>query len=89
MSQSAVADRERVLPELGEHRADDAGAREDDVGSRRLEADDRPSFVGAARAVELDLPVDSVRSSTVPCTTSGSYAARACRTAARFVAAPP
>ena len=40
VSQTAIADRQRVLPELVEYRPHDARAREDDVGPLGLKADD-------------------------------------------------
>src|SRR5262249_28911704 len=58
MSQAAVADRERLPPELGKHCADDACAGENDLGTIGLQADDLPALLGARGAVELDLPVD-------------------------------
>ena len=58
MAQTAIADRERVLSELAQHRPHDARTREDDVGALGLEADDLATLVEAERAVQLDLPVD-------------------------------
>ena len=54
----SVADDERLAAELLHRRPHDAGAREHDLGSSRLEADDPSALVGGARAVELDLAVD-------------------------------
>ena len=50
MAQAAVADGQRLASELGQHRAYDAGAREDDLGAVRLEADDGAPLVGCAGA---------------------------------------
>ena len=58
MAQTAVADRQRVLPELAEHRPHDARTGENDVGALGLEADDLTALVETARAVQLDLPID-------------------------------
>ena len=60
MAQPAIADRQRVLPELLHDRPDDAGAGEDHVGALRLQADDLAARVDVARPVELDLPIDLV-----------------------------
>ena len=58
VAEAAIAHGERLLAQLLHHRPDDAGAGEDDVGSLRLEPDDRPARLDIARPVELDLAVD-------------------------------
>ena len=58
VAEAAVAHDERVAPELRQHRAHDAGAREDHLGAVGLEPDDRAPLLGGPRAVQLDLPVD-------------------------------
>ena len=68
--QTAVADGERRGAELREHRADDAGAGEDDLGALGLEADDRTPLVGARACGRARSAGRSRRrSSTVPWTT--------------------
>src|SRR5262245_27823505 len=58
VAQTAVADGQGVPLQQLEHRPRDAGAAEDDLGARRLEAGDLASLRRVARAIELDLAVD-------------------------------
>ena len=57
MPQAAVADGHGVLSRKGEDRADDAGAGEDHLGTRRLQTGDLAPLVRRASSVRLDLSV--------------------------------
>jgi len=58
VAQTSVAYRQAGLAKLFHDGPHDAGPREDHFRAVGLKADDGPTHLGAARAVELDLPVD-------------------------------
>ena len=56
--EAMIADRDRVASELVHDRPDDAGAGENDLGTRRLQADDRAASGGVDAAITVDLSID-------------------------------
>ena len=88
VAQSAIADRDRLAVELAEDRPDDA-RREDDLGARRLQPDDRPAPCRVQAPVTLDLSIDLWPVQDRSLDDIRIVAGRPCFTAARFVTAPP